>query len=268
MQAYYEKEALLFSKNKIKCFKNTVNFPKTMVSPHWHDAYEILYVRSGFGDQQINRQSFHFQPGTVVVICPGEIHSTVATSPEGCDIDVLQFVAESFDSKRNLLNDLVSSVIPRPPEQARQLFDSLNGHIGGEKTSGELILLGNVFILCGLLSEYCGNPEAMKKNTEFFDNVYRYIRNTDDLRLKSVAGHFGYSHEHFSKKFHAEFGISYKYYCERVKMQRILEYFDVESVSLTEIAYMLGYSDTSSFIRAFKRIYGITPNTYRKLKRL
>jgi AraC-like DNA-binding protein len=29
---------------------------------------------------------------------------------------------------------------------------------------------------------------------------------------------------------------------------------------------MLGYSDESSAIRAFKRIYGITPGAYKKLK--
>jgi AraC-like DNA-binding protein len=108
--------------------------------------------------------------------------------------------------------------------------------------------------------------ELLAKKTDFVLNVCRYLKNTDDIRLEHVSHYFGYSPEHFSRKFHAELGVSFKRYCEQILIQRSLDYFDKPNISLGEIAEILGYSDASSFIRAFKRIYGITPGNYRRMR--
>ena len=94
MEAYHEKRAGILSKQKIQISKNTVKTPGFMVENHWHEAYEILFVREGCGEQQINGKKFDFSKNTVIVIRPGDIHATVATSSMGCEIDVLQFVPE------------------------------------------------------------------------------------------------------------------------------------------------------------------------------
>lgn len=267
MQAYHEKEAITLSEQKVVFKKNIVKEPRSMVNPHWHEAYEILYVRYGFGEQQINSKKFAFVPGTVIVIFPGDIHATTATSPNGSEIDVLQFSAEYFGSKKDLLMDLTSSVIENAANEICELFDSIDRHASSIDASERLIVSGAVFMLCGILLGYCRNAASVVKMTEFVNNACRYLRDHDDISLEAAAQYFGYSHEHFSRKFHAELGISYKHYCEKIKMQKFMKACEGNIGSLAEIADTLGYSDTSSFIRAFKRIHGITPGTYRKLKK-
>jgi AraC-like DNA-binding protein len=41
-------------------------------------------------------------------------------------------------------------------------------------------------------------------------------------------------------------------------------YVQQSSLSITEITFLLGFSDTSKFTRAFKRWEGVSPTNYRK----
>jgi len=267
MEAYHEERADILSKNKIQISKNTVKTPGFMVENHWHDAYEILLVREGYGEQQINGQKFDFSKNTVIVIRPGDIHATVATSPMGCEIDVLQFIPEYLGEREDLLSELISSVSETSSEDIAELFDKIKNHIASKNADGELMLSGAVFMLCGILVRECRHATTVVKMTAFTQSVCQYLRENGDTRLEAVSRHFGYSPEHFSRKFHTESGICYKHYCEKIKIRQILKSLDEERISLSQIAEQLAYSDTSSFVRAFKRIYGIPPGAYRRLKK-
>ena len=90
-----------------------------------------------------------------------------------------------------------------------------------------------------------------------------YTKEETDIRLENVAAYFNYSPEHLSRKFHREMGISYRDWCNRILMDRAVYLLKSEDNTIAFIAESLGYSDESSFTRAFKRMYGITPSTYR-----
>ncbi|MGN0478433.1 MAG: cupin domain-containing protein, partial [Hominenteromicrobium sp.] len=94
MQAYKEQLWRYADRRQLHFSRNSASAPKTMVAPHWHEGYEILYIRSGWGKQQINTQTLPFHPGEAAVICPGDIHATEALSPAGCEIDVVQFTED------------------------------------------------------------------------------------------------------------------------------------------------------------------------------
>jgi AraC-like DNA-binding protein len=57
---------------------------------------------------------------------------------------------------------------------------------------------------------------------------------------------------------------NYKQILDAVRKKRILETLSKRSASVTELAYNLGYSDLANFRRAFKRIFGMTPQAYLK----
>ncbi len=42
------------------------------------------------------------------------------------------------------------------------------------------------------------------------------------------------------------------------------QYLTEQDISLTEIAFLLGFSESSAFSRAFKRWVGVSPSEYRK----
>lgn len=59
-------------------------------------------------------------------------------------------------------------------------------------------------------------------------------------------------------------GTSYQQLLDETREELAREYMDKNQLSVSEIAYMLGYTDLSSFSRAFKRWTGLSPRAYLK----
>lgn len=58
-------------------------------------------------------------------------------------------------------------------------------------------------------------------------------------------------------------GQSYKELVETTRRELALSYLNQRHLQLTEIAFLLGFSELSAFTRAFKRWMGISPSQYR-----
>ena len=61
----------------------------------------------------------------------------------------------------------------------------------------------------------------------------------------------------------AEGGIAYKELVEETRKELALSYLKQPHLPLTEIAFLLGYSELSAFSRAFHRWTGVAPRRYR-----
>jgi AraC-like DNA-binding protein len=61
-----------------------------------------------------------------------------------------------------------------------------------------------------------------------------------------------------------EYGADFKTLVDDTRRRFSLNYLRDRKHTLTEIAYLLGYSEVSAFNRAFKRWTGSTPSDYRR----
>jgi AraC-like DNA-binding protein len=59
-------------------------------------------------------------------------------------------------------------------------------------------------------------------------------------------------------------GITFKEIKNQLRRDTALHLLGKQGVSIEEIAYRSGFSESSAFIRAFKGWTGVTPYTYRK----
>ncbi|MDJ0927303.1 MAG: helix-turn-helix transcriptional regulator [Gammaproteobacteria bacterium] len=57
--------------------------------------------------------------------------------------------------------------------------------------------------------------------------------------------------------------MSFQQLRDETRRQLAQEYIREQELSLSQIAYMLGFSDQSNFSRAFKRWTGMAPKEYR-----
>lgn len=85
-----------------------------------------------------------------------------------------------------------------------------------------------------------------------------------DFSINQTAEHFGVSLSKFSQYFKEQTGQNVLDYTIQFRINEAKKLLCTTNDSLNDIALKTGYYNTSSFIRRFKQMNGITPGEYRK----
>lgn len=81
--------------------------------------------------------------------------------------------------------------------------------------------------------------------------------------LARVAAHFGDAPRSFQRKLEAR-ATRFTELVEQVRIELAQRWISDTQISLAELAMLLGFSDQSTFQRAFKRWFALTPGDYRR----
>ena len=80
---------------------------------------------------------------------------------------------------------------------------------------------------------------------------------------QSLRVHPAYLSREFSKYFD---NLSFGEYIRKLRIEKAIKFLETTKYSLSEIAYLTGFSDQSHFARVFKKQTGLQPTVYKKLK--
>lgn len=124
------------------------------------------------------------------------------------------------------------------------------------------------FIQARFLCSAICQESAREKNTQRSDRI-RAILNfiqteygNPELGLTLVGDRFGISEAYLSTVFKAEVGSNFADYLEQVRIQAACQLLQ-EGALVSQVATDTGYSSVQSFRRAFKRVMGVSPSSYR-----
>ncbi|MBT3982369.1 MAG: helix-turn-helix domain-containing protein [Bacteriovoracaceae bacterium] len=87
---------------------------------------------------------------------------------------------------------------------------------------------------------------------------------SSDLSVRDVSEYSGYSTHHFQKMFAAVTGLSLGSYIRRRRLTTAANKLKHSSERIIEVALGSGFESQEAFTRAFKKMFGATPNKYRK----
>lgn len=111
----------------------------------------------------------------------------------------------------------------------------------------------------GLLAEF---GERLNLANEVRERIARQLPNGEPV-MEGVASALGLTPRVLQNRLKA-LGVGYTDLVDDVRIQLALAYLDNEAHSLIDVAFLLGFSEQSSFSRAFKRWTGQTPLEYRR----
>ncbi|RRJ67507.1 AraC family transcriptional regulator [Paenibacillus oralis] len=118
--------------------------------------------------------------------------------------------------------------------------------------------------LCEMIREALPLPKARPAAREEILAVIEAKGMDPNCSLQLLADHFGMSVSNFSHHFKKEMGQNFKEYLDRLRIQKSTRLLRESGEPLEAIAAQTGFTNTSSFIRSFKKIVGTTPGQYRQ----
>lgn len=116
-------------------------------------------------------------------------------------------------------------------------------------------------IFTRISDELSGSITLSGKNA--LDNAITYINNhLDTVSLKSLSSYLSLNQFYLSALFHQEIGVKFSDYVLSHRMERAMEML-ATGMAIQEIATAVGYTNPSSFTRAFRLYYGKSPKEIR-----
>ena len=102
---------------------------------------------------------------------------------------------------------------------------------------------------------------------ELLDQIMAYVEThlAEKITLEEITKHFWVSQSTITQTFRNKMGVSF-YRCVTQRRLIAAKTLILEGLALENVGQQVGFSDYSSFYRAFKQEYGISPRQYRKLQ--
>ncbi|MAG77557.1 MAG: AraC family transcriptional regulator [Colwelliaceae bacterium] len=99
-------------------------------------------------------------------------------------------------------------------------------------------------------------------NAKIISQVGQYIYDHSDeaISLDALASYTGFSKYHFNRMFFAATGYQLGEFIQRHKLEKALNLIKSGSSNITDVALSVGYESPSSFTRAFKKCFSLTPS--------
>lgn len=266
-------------------FVNThrdITYSGQIVSLHSHTYLEILYCHTGANvEYLVGSDRYKLQKGDIILLAPGVSHRPimpeVMTEPYIRDVlwvnpDFLASLEQIFP-RTSVSSKNHSALIRTQNTQWAFLGELFQAGVQEEeqkKEGWEAIVLGNTLkILAYLDRAYTDrNTDILKaEKPELLDKVTAYIENhySDHITVDELAHKFYVSSSTISHLFKQKMGLSLYHY---ITQRRLISAKNLISkgIPLEQVATQVGFSDYSTFYRAFKQEYGISPRQYRSLQ--
>ena len=232
---------------------------------HSHDFYEMELVFRGKGRQWLNNVCLPLEPGSLYILTLLDVHRLEADEPlHILSIHLPPDIAEQSDMAR--IHDAHAMQLS---QNDFDLFFPLAYSVVTEKSSdlaykNQKMLAVAMLLMVHLLryGQKYGSTAAGKHLQQTLKFIHSNFTDPN-LCLKDAADGCGLSPCHFSTTFHNAVGCGFSEYLTLYRIHSACLLLASQDVSVTEIAYEVGFSSLSHFFRTFKQVYHCTPKEYR-----
>lgn len=251
---------------------------------HFHDFNKIVIFISGNVTYLIEGKAYKLKPWDILLVSSSEVHKAIIGAA-GTYERMIIWVNSNFLLKHNspgsnlltcfdIASKEKSNILRLNPELLRKgkyILSQLQEEYS-EDGFGSQVLKNSLFLqFIVYLNRLYLKPEAVKHQAdgdynESIGEVMRYINEnlSEDMSIENLASKFYMSKYHLMHKFKNQTGYTIHSYIlqKRLMLANTL----IKSGKLmTEACMECGFGDYSSFVRAFKKLYGLSPNKHHKM---
>jgi len=252
------------------------------VFPRRHNFYEIYYLLSDQVDYIIGNQEYHMNQGDFLLLPPGLLHypTNMHIRPGQnytrlilwCNIAFFESFAQYDPSINHMWNVVLGNdsfhIHPTAGDSAClydhfiRLIDEQNRKAFASKVMSYSMLM-EIFVLINRILYETNRLGKHQPSENLFSNVISYIHThlTEELSLSILARQFYVSKGYISRIFKDYMGIPVHQYILSLRLEGCRKIIQT-GMPITEATELYGFHDYSSFYRAFKNAFGVSPKEY------
>lgn len=246
---------------------------------HIHNSCELLFLEQGKAEYHIGSACYTLESGDILIIGSAEPHSRKFLKTPCLRYGLT--VMPAFMQNLPIINTYMSIYQTQTPQNALklkhidplifqrmleilyQLHEETKDDHEGHSDMVYALLLELTIYLKRLLQiekqKISGMYQIMNQIKTHIDLHYN-----DTLHLNELSRLFYLQPNTISKNFANIFGKTINHYIHSVRITHAVRILEESDVSITELAYMTGYSSLNTFLRHFKDTMGISPFQYKK----
>ena len=241
------------------------------IPAHRHDFVELVFVFSGTCTHTVEGQSFQQGAGSFTIVNSFTGHELDAAPDCLCLTTKVRMdtfrefhipnlpllaVPVCFDCGDDaFMRDMLLTIYEQQTKEACYHDEIVS------------LLLQSVLIYC--MQNFRDTVKFLYAGTRLEGRMLEIMNymfeNYQNVTLRGLAHHFGYSEPYLCKLFREETGSTFTQILRDFKLKQAKKLLQTTDKKLNEICDTIGYSDTTKFIRDFKQQYGNTPAKYRKV---
>lgn len=241
---------------------------------HNHDYWEFVLVTEGSYEHYLNNTPYVLQKHSACLLRPSiDFHKLKNLTDSTCHI-VLRILDEPLRKlcdflSPSLYDELLAKKSINITFESAQTKKMLDG-ISKIKIAPppEQMYIFNYLLMFVIEIIFSNNYLINENKPAWFTNLLIQISSPKniDWTVDDVLQNTHYSHTSLLRYFKEYENTSIVGYLTRIKMLHAHDFLIYTEMSVLDIAYKLGFSDSSHFNRVFKKFYGVSPTRYKALK--
>ncbi len=253
------------------------------VASHSHDYYEFYFFLEGDVGIQIQGKQYPLSYGDVILIPPGISHKPIIHSLEVPYRRFVFWISRDFYRQITAISEECSYLMDYVKAQRRYIFH--NDRVGFNAIQSRLIRLleelsgrrfcrdaqiflnaSDLFLYLNRLVHEQNHPRQQPELVSLPQNLCDFIEGhiDEDLSLERLSQEFFVSKYHIGHAFKEQMGLSIHRYITKKRLALCRQAI-LGDMSITEAYQAFGFGDYSSFYRAFKQEYGISPKEFQDM---
>lgn len=258
--AYNEEITTYFIERRTRT--NVISMPST----HYHNHYEIYYLRKGKARYFIDNTTIDLNEGDMVLIPPYVIHRTAYIEDGELERLLITFTPDFMKkNEEDPVFRCFDHYYIKKADVHKSLLNSIETESNSPDEFSDELIRNYIITLLIRLSRITEKPVFEIKTPSFIQQITKYITENyaTEITLDALSRDFSVSKSHLSRQFKATTGFGINEYITIVRIRNAERLILTTNLSITEIATLCGFNDSNYFSSVFKKLKGIPPLRFR-----